>query len=86
MSAGTECWECGKPVPDDELAEGNDRRLLCCCCRLRELEEEPAEKDLGGRSPDPDRSVTELVSQIHVSAPRDLPPPEPDSGSWTSTY
>ncbi|MGD0114220.1 MAG: hypothetical protein ABSD48_20370 [Armatimonadota bacterium] len=86
MGAGIECWECGKLVPDDELAEGDDGRFLCCCCRLTELEEELAEKDLVGRSPDQDRIATELVSGVNVSAPRDLPPPEPDSGSWTSAY
>jgi hypothetical protein len=86
VSTGTECWECGKPVADDETTEGNDERFLCCCCRLKAIEEELAEKDLVGRSPDQDRIATAPVSGVNASGPRDLPLSEPDPGSWTSTY
>jgi uncharacterized Zn finger protein (UPF0148 family) len=86
MNAGTECWECGKSVPETELEERNDGRLVCCRCRLKELEEEPAEKTAGERSRDQDRSVAELLSQSSAAAPRELPSTEPDSGSWSSAY
>ncbi len=86
MNAESECWECGKLVPGDELAEGDDGRLLCCCCHLEQLEGELAEKVPAGRPPDQDRRATEPVSEIHLGALRGLPPSDPDPSSWTSTY
>jgi hypothetical protein len=86
MSAGIRCWECRRLVPENELEVGRDGRPLCCCCRLKEIGEKLAERDRGGRSPEPAQKASELPSEIAVATPRDPPPPEPEPSGWASVY